>query len=683
MEKLTKSRLRLGAFYILIFTVHIFAQNTTDRLKQLLNTQKGNERALTLLSLSQRHLYIDAKQSKSYAEEALNIARQIGNEDRIAQSYYFLGFSKYRLGNFTGAINDLYESVEGYEKLKDYNSLAMTKNLIAIINYDYGRYEISAKLYSQNLVYYRSMNMTREYSKMLTNLGTVYTKKGDYDKALSNMLAADSILKQYAADNENYYYFVGNLKCNIGEAYFGKKEYKQAIDNYLESLKHLERIKLTDGVANTQKDLGLVYLEMNNFPQSISYFNLALNNYKQINYSKGIMDVKENIVRYYKAVKQPGKALEKLQNLEAMCTDARDTLMLIKCYNHYADIYESKSNYALSSKYFRKYFDLKNIIDNEENKQTMIGLQVLTNAEEKEMENETLKRENDLQKERMERNRIIYYSVIGGLILFSAFLLILFKEQISIRKYTALLEKKNEEINTQNNKLEEVIEAKDKFFSILAHNLKNPFWALLGLNSILEESYDEMPDEDKKGIIANMGKALKNVYKLFEDLLSWAKTQQSAIKPVKERHNASELIYNSIKPHETRAKEKNVEIIVDAEEKIQLFADRFMLETVIGNCVDNAIKFSETDSKVTVSAFEDEGSTGISIEDTGIGMPNDKIDKLFRIDENISSEGTMHEKGTGLGLIISKEFIKLNDGELYVQSVENEGTKFTIKLPNE
>jgi signal transduction histidine kinase len=278
---------------------------------------------------------------------------------------------------------------------------------------------------------------------------------------------------------------------------------------------------------------------------------------------------------------------------------------------------------------------------------------------------------------------LIYFAIIAGLILLSAFFIILYKKEKNIRKYAALLEKKNEEIKIQNNKLEDIILAKDKFFSILAHNLKNPFWGILGLNKLLEENYYDFSDAKKKEIITRINSSVENVYKLFEDLLSWAKTQQSTIKPVKEKLNAAELFYNSIKPFEIRAKEKNVTITVKADNNISFSADKFMLETIIGNFVDNAIKFSKENSNVILRAFYDENEVSLSIEDAGIGIPSEKIEKLFKIDENISSKGTLQEEGTGLGLIISKEFVKLNNGEVIVESVLNEGTKFTIRLPIE
>jgi signal transduction histidine kinase len=680
MEKFFKSVFNYGLFLVIILTVRLPAQNNIDSLKQLLTVQKGSERLNTLLALSQRNLYVDSKQSKIYAEEALSLARQLGDENSRAMAYYFLGFSKYRLGNYTEALNDLNESMDSFNNLKNYYSLAMARNMAAIINYYIGRYEIATKLYSQNLVYYKSGSMMKDYSKMLINLANVYYQKGNYDKALENLLEAEPIAKQYASNDD---YLIGNLFGNIGEAYFGKKEYTLALNNYQTAIEYLNKIKLIDGIANIQMDIGAAHLEMKNFPGAINYFNLALKNYIEIKYTKGVMDVKEKIVGYYKAVNQPAKALEELHNLELLCIDAKDTVMLSKCYNHYAGIYEAKNDYAAASKYFRKYFTLKNIIEKEEHKQNIIALQVVTDAEQKEMDNMVLKQVNELQKERLKRNMLIYFSVIAGLILFSVFLYVLYKKEKNIRKYTVLLEKKNEEINVQNIKLEEIIQAKDKFFSILAHNLKNPFWAILGLNKLLGENYYEYSDSEKMEIITRMGSSTENVYKLFENLLSWAKTQQSTIKPIKEKLNAAGLFYNSIKPYEIRAKDKNVNINVKADKDIFFSADKFMLETIIGNFVDNAIKFSHENSNVTVAAFRDNKELTILIEDNGIGIAEDKIGKLFKIGENISSKGTLREEGTGLGLIICNEFVKLNNGQVTVESILNEGTKFTVRLPIE
>lgn len=680
MKRIKKDYFRLSAVVIILLSGQLFAQTIADTLKQRLSSQKGKERIGTLIRLSQQFIYFDSKQSEKYSLEALSLAQQFNDEGNKAEGYYYLGFSRYRLGNYQEALNDLYKATEVWKNLKNYNSLAAAKTLTAIINYYIGRYEISTKLYSQNLVYYKSKNNMIYYSKMLTNLATVYSKKGNYDKALDNLLQAETIAKKYAAGDA---YFIGNLLCNIGEAYSGKKQYDLALKNYFEALEYLKKINLTDGIANTQRDIGLAYLETKDFSQSINYLNLAIKNYIQINYDNGVMEVKESIIKYYKAVNQLDRALEETRSLESMSATAKDTVMLANSFNHYADIYETKNNHALASKYFRKYFLMKNSIEKEEAKQNFIGLQVLTDAEEKDMENITLRQENELQKERLKTSMLIFFSVIGGLILFSVFLFILYQKEKNIRKYAALLEKKNEEINVQNNKLEEVILAKDKFFSILAHNLKNPFWALLGLNNILEEDYNELSDSEKREIITRMGSSIENVYRLFEDLLSWAKTQQSAIKPVKEKLDADVLINNSIKPYELRAKEKNVGIIVNVDHNLSFNGDRFMLETIVGNLVDNAIKFSRLNSTVEVTASGNTREVDVSIKDYGAGIPEDKIVKLFKIGENISSEGTLNEKGTGLGLIICNEFVKLNSGEMLVESKLNEGTKFTIKLPAE
>jgi len=665
---------------LVLLSLQCFAQSGVDSLKQVLTTQSGAARIPTLLVLSQQNLYFDSEQAKKYAEEALALAISAKDDLSKPDAYYYLGFSIYRLGNYTLALDYLDKSVKGHYQNKNFVTMAIAKNLMAIINYYIGRYEISTKLYSQNLVYYKSKNMMKDYSKMLINLATVYLQKGDYDKALDNLFKAESYIKQNAPNDA---YLVGNIACNIGEAYSGKKDYDTALKYYMTAQENLKKIGLTDGVANTQIDIGSAYLEMKEYAKALDYYNQARNNYKQIKYAKGIMDASENIIRFLKNTGQPDKALSELHGLEAMGIEAKDTLILAKCYNHYAEVYELKNNYVETAKYYKKYRTLQNIIDEQAKKQNIIGLQVLTDAEEKEMENTTLKQENELQKEKMKSGLLVLFSVTGGLLLFVIFLLILYRKEKNIRKYASLLEKKNEEINRQNVRLEEAVLAQNKFFSILAHNLKNPFWAILGLNKMLDENYNDLPDAEKKEMITQIGSSVENVYKLFENLLSWGKTQQAAIKACREHLNLKEVINNSIKIYEIRAMEKNVAISVEADENISVFADKFMLETVLGNIIDNAIKFSEVESEVKVTAAANEKEVSISIKDSGIGMSKAKIDKLFKIDEDVSSEGTLKEKGTGLGLIICKEFIKLNNGEVSVESIPKEGTKFTIRIPNE
>ena len=253
-------------------------------------------------------------------------------------------------------------------------------------------------------------------------------------------------------------------------------------------------------------------------------------------------------------------------------------------------------------------------------------------------------------------------------------MIVLFKKEKKIRLI-------NEQIQEQNRRLEEHIVSKDKFFSILGHNLKNPFWAVLGQNKLLEDEYDELTESERKELIKRIGSSANNVYKLFEDLLRWARTQQNAIEVEKERLSLKTLLESSIRPYTSMAENKKIRIEVSVREETEIEGDRFMLETVIGNLVDNAIKFSLQDEMILVSGYSTGENVVIRVEDYGVGMPPEKLEKLFRIDEDISSAGTLNEKGTGLGLIICKEFAEKHGGTIKVESREGKGTAFVVYIP--
>jgi signal transduction histidine kinase len=669
---------KLNVFVLVLLSIQMSAQTSVDSLKHLLSTQSIKDRIPNLITLSQQNVYLDSKQAKLYAEEALFLAKQIGDEKSQASAYYYLGFSKYRLGDYSAGLSDLFKTMEINTRIKDYTSLAITRNLIAIINFYIGRYEISTKLYSQNLVYYKSVNNMKYYCKMLINLATVFSQKGNYDKALENLHEAEEYAKKNASEDA---YFVGYIICNIGEAYFGKKEYNLALKNYFESLEYLKKINLVDGIANLQMDIGLAYLEMKNFGQAINYFNLARKNYIDIKYIKGVMDVNENIIRYYKAVEQPNKALEEAQSLETMCIDCKDTVMLAKCYNYFAEIYDAKHDYAVSSKYYKKYFALKNIIEENEDKQNVVALQLLTDAEETDMENVTLKHDNELQKERLKNSRLIFISVIVGLVLLSVFLFVLYKEEKNIRKYAALLEKKNEEINIQNNKLEEVIQAKDKFFSIIAHDLRSPFTGLLGLTEVINENVDELTSAELSTVIEQLHLNVKNLFDLLKNLLDWAQMQQDNIQCNRIEIGLLKIVESNMNLIASLANQKEITINCNIPANQTVLADEAMLNSILSNLLSNSIKFTRHGGMVTVSSKTiDANLLEVSIADTGIGMSESMVNKLFKISEKVGRYGTEGEKSTGLGLILCKELVEKNGGTIRVESQENVGSTFYFTL---
>lgn len=223
--------------------------------------------------------------------------------------------------------------------------------------------------------------------------------------------------------------------------------------------------------------------------------------------------------------------------------------------------------------------------------------------------------------------------------------------------------------------------AKDKFFKIISHDLKSPFNSIIGLSNLLNEEYDSFDDLRRKDCIQHINKSSLFIFNLLENLLTWARTQTDEITINKEELNLKELVETSISATLLNADAKNISITNNVQPELILSIDKNTALTFIRNIVSNAIKFTHKGGHITIDSHLSEDIVRLHITDTGVGIPPEVIDNLFQIDKDISTNGTNNEKGTGLGLILCKEFIERNGGSITVKSEVNKGSEFIIVLP--
>jgi len=234
----------------------------------------------------------------------------------------------------------------------------------------------------------------------------------------------------------------------------------------------------------------------------------------------------------------------------------------------------------------------------------------------------------------------------------------------------------------KNKDLEKLNAAKDKFFSIIAHDLKNPFSVLLSVTESLSEAFDDLSDEDKNMSINRINKSVILLYNLLENLLQWSMSQTGRLKYSPKKNNLYLLILHNISLMKMNAEKRNISIINNLKEDIFIFVDTDMINTVIRNLVSNAIKFNVDGGTVEINAKQKNNSIEIEITDTGIGLTDEDVEKLFRIDIKNTSIGSGNkEKGTGIGLIICKEFVEKNGGQIKVNSKKGKGSKFCFTVP--
>ncbi|HZL11048.1 MAG TPA: HAMP domain-containing sensor histidine kinase [Prolixibacteraceae bacterium] len=235
-------------------------------------------------------------------------------------------------------------------------------------------------------------------------------------------------------------------------------------------------------------------------------------------------------------------------------------------------------------------------------------------------------------------------------------------------------------INKLNEELEESNQTKDKYFSIIAHDLKNPFNVILGFTDLLVEQYHDFDEGERQEIVRELNKSSKIVYDLLENLLTWSRSQSGKIELHPEDLNLYFVIKNSVTSYSGNAEQKQIALINNISEEINVYADKFTLTVIVNNILNNAIKFTPDGGSVTFSASKKLNRIEVSIKDTGIGMSQKVTAYLLQSEKIASTSGTRNEKGTGLGLALIKDFINKNNGSLEIESMPGQGTDFRFSL---
>lgn len=248
-------------------------------------------------------------------------------------------------------------------------------------------------------------------------------------------------------------------------------------------------------------------------------------------------------------------------------------------------------------------------------------------------------------------------------------------EELLIRVKTHL------DLKEAREKLIELNATKDKFFRIIAHDLKSPFNSIIGLTDLIMKRTEDFSPDKIKEFMGLLHSTSTTTYKLLENLLTWARSQSGAIPYSPEKMSLKYVVLDNITLLNNSAKNKGISLIEQIDDTEMVFADRNMITTVVRNLLSNAIKFTPENGIIKVNSIHSDNEMIISVEDNGVGMSLKNQNKLFRIDMHHTTQGTNDEKGTGLGLILCKEFIDKHNGRIWVESEVGKGSTFKFSIP--
>lgn len=275
---------------------------------------------------------------------------------------------------------------------------------------------------------------------------------------------------------------------------------------------------------------------------------------------------------------------------------------------------------------------------------------------------------NQLGKEQIKTNYLIAIFLVIQLVI------------ITLVITTLAIFKRKSKNKSQGHKMPDERPINDKLFSIIAHDLKNPFLTLVGYSDLLIKDFNQLDKKEIEFFINEINTVSKKTLNLVENLLSWALVQKDEMNLQKESLNLSQVVQETVKNLSNMVKPKCIDLQTNIENSINVYFDKFALFTVLRNLIHNAVKFTPEGGKIIVNCEKKGNKIHLSVQDTGIGMNEETKVKLFEKEINFSSKGTQNEQGTGLGLVICRDLMRKGDEKIWVESKPGQGTKFTITL---
>jgi signal transduction histidine kinase len=591
------------------------------------------------------------------------------------------------------------EAIITAKKLRQIATVAKAYNYLGVAYRNISEYDSSYYYYKQALRYARLANDSTQIAYCYNNIGGYFGFKGQHFLALENIFKAIKIFKK-----------LGNLnglafsETQAGLAYYRLKNYNEALNYYRDVVKIREKINYEHGVAVVKTLMADVYMDLGeirkaeqlieearkiyqkhadikgvattlailgqietargNYEKSLKLRFRSLKIVTQIKYFIGVVENNLGIALNYFHLNKLDSALIYLKNAEITARSKDYFSGYMKAIDLFFRIYSKKQDANKMSYYSHKLLQLKDSLYRAETILRNEEFRKLISLHELERINTALETEIKSKKE------VLLYSFAIGLVFLFFFVVIIVQ---------------NRKIRMRSKQLAVALEEKDKLFSIVAHDLKNPFNSLLSFANFLLselESGDYSVDEIKNGL-QQMRSSSQKLLDMVENLLQWARSQTGKIQYNPAVYRINEIILDTGSYFCQSARNKGVELKLNVyENDLLCYCDKDMVDTVLRNLISNSIKFCKKGDKITVSVSENphKNVVEITVQDTGVGIPEEKLEKIFS-DTIISKRGTSGEKGTGLGLLLVKEMVEKNKGEIFVESKPGEGTKFTFTVP--
>ena len=669
-----------------------FAETTRssiDSYKVIIKTGPRKEKIKSALALADLYneYYRKADSSLYYSKYVLGL---LGNDKRsndyanafinISRSYYILQKPEVCL-----------------------NYLDSTFNLSRSLNYSYGEYKC---LYFKSLLYndinepdsalkflLRALDVTKkaknydDLASTYNNIGELYSARKQYRKALEYDLQSLDIWEKHGDRR------TGGILSDIGNCYFYLKQYDSALGYYIKSNNVNKANFNALGLGYSYNNIGLVYFKKAQYDTALKNYFIALDFYYKEGNAQGIANCLDNICKAYIAKKDYNNALKQAETALPYAFKLKDKYIAYMIYKDLSNVYEGKKDYKKAFEYQKILTAYSDSVYGMSKATSDATLQAHLAVLQKEDENQLLRIEKTKQDSEIKQQN--YITILIGTFLalaLGAVVYFIWNSREKARAYEVMshqndmIEAKNEELDKlngqlihQKEELETVNQFKDKLFSIISHDFRSPLVALSSYLMFLQS--EDFPKEAAKELSGEMIERVNLTLTFVDNLIEWAQSQIYGVNTSYEKVNIKDVTNEMMLLYKHQSASKGVHLINNVQDTLNVYMNSGMIKMVLRNLISNSIKYSSLGDKVMVYAEEQANQTVITVEDTGSGMNKKTLNELFS-PNTISQHGTAWEKGSGLGLILCKEFLEKYGGKIWVNSTEGQGSTFSFSIPN-
>jgi len=714
---------------LISFTLLGFAQQPEkdlDSLKNQLKSTKGKERIDVLIDISKYFWDVNPDSSVFFAEKSLKEAKADGSDDAIGDAYNALGNAYSSKSQNETALNYYLKSLDFREKNGNPLKIGNSYNNLGLVYRELKQFNLAVSSHSKAAEYYEKAKRYDLQSVSYNRIASLYNQINDKNKALEYAFKALNIANENNIEGPkaNLYNLIGSLNRDLKNLELAEKYYtlafkeweksknisglstaynnlgiildekgdlQKALEYYTKSLEFATQLRDSSSIATAYNNIGFLYARINQFDKALTNYQSSYQISLKNNSVDAAHNTLNNIASTYLKQNNLEKASEALNKALGNIPNIVDQAYKQETYQLLSDLYAKKGDYKNAYKYKCIELAYADSLYTQQRLSSIAEMQTRYETETKEKEIELLKKDVELKELQFQRQRSIQQVLISLTLLLLA---IFFGTSLIItiiRKKNKLLAEKNSELFEINKKLKEseknlseLNATKDKLFSIIAHDLKNPFNALIGFSDILERNFNHLTDNEKKEYISVISESAQNLYKLLDNLLQWTRAQTGSINYIPEKFKLEPLIKQEVANLNANAEKKRINVSINVSSAISVYADKNSIATVIRNLLSNAIKFTDIGGtiEVTANVSEDYPKTAeVVVKDSGVGIDQDDLERIFLIDGSYSTKGTANETGTGLGLLLCHEFVTKNHGKIWVNSSKGSGSEFHFTIP--